>query len=85
MESHHDDIKIKKSCDKVLDKSWCAPFDKISLVHCNKRISSGRSLPSWLSHPGPVLIKRHVRNKPDDLVDEVQLLRANSHYAEKST
>ena len=43
-----------------------------------RRSTSGSSLPSWLSHPGPVLVKRHIRNKTDDLVDEVELLHANS-------
>ena len=39
-------------------------------------------MPTWLSSPGPVLLKRHVRaNKTDPLVDEVQLLQANPQYA----
>jgi transposase InsO family protein/uncharacterized protein YqgQ len=47
-----------------------------------RRSTTGTSLPSWLSHPGPVLMKRHIRNKTDDLVNEVELLHANSHYAQ---
>ena len=40
------------------------------------------SIPSWLTTPGPVLLKRHVRNsKYDPLVDEVNLLEANPQYA----
>ena len=38
-------------------------------------------MPSWLAQPGPVLLKRHVRDKSDPLVDEVELLHANPHYA----
>ena len=40
------------------------------------------SIPSWLLQPGPVFIKRQVRSsKYDPLVDEVELLQANPHYA----
>ena len=47
-----------------------------------RRSSSGSSVPSWLGTPGPIFIKRHVRtSKMDPLVDEVELLQANSHYA----
>ena len=39
-------------------------------------------MPSWLCNPGPVFLKRHVRlNKTDPLVDEVELIQANPHYA----
>ena len=39
-------------------------------------------MPTWLSVPGPVLLKRHIRtSKTDPLVDEVQLLQANPQYA----
>ena len=47
-----------------------------------RRSSSGSAVPSWLSTPGLVLLKRHVRSsKTDPLVDEVELLQANPHYA----
>ncbi|XP_048583013.1 uncharacterized protein LOC125561953 [Nematostella vectensis] len=47
-----------------------------------RRSSSGSSIPTWMSEPGPVLLKRHVRaSKTDPLVDEVELLQANPHYA----
>ena len=47
-----------------------------------RRSSSGPSIPAWLSTPGPVLVKRHVRSsKTDPLVEECELLEANSHYA----
>ena len=36
----------------------------------------------WLTRPGPVLLKRHVRNsKYEPLVEEVQLVEANPNYA----
>ena len=44
--------------------------------------TSGVSVPSWLTTPGPVLLKRHVRkSKYDPFVDEVDLLEANPQYA----
>ena len=47
-----------------------------------RRSSSGASIPTWLATPGPVLLKRQVRpSKTDPLVDEVELLAANSNYA----
>ena len=47
-----------------------------------RRSTSGNSLPTWLLTPGPVYLKRHVRaSKYDPLVDEVELLEANPHYA----
>lgn len=47
-----------------------------------RRTSSGISIPSWLSSPGPVLLKRHVRrSKFEPLVDTVELLEANPRYA----
>ena len=48
----------------------------------NRRSGTGTSLPTWLSEPGSVLIRRYVRNsKNDPLVDEVDLLEANPQYA----
>ena len=47
-----------------------------------RRSTSGKAVPTWLTTPGPVFIKRHVRtSKTETLVDEVELLRANSNYA----
>ena len=48
-------------------------FDRRSMV--------GRTLPNWLIQPGPVLLWRFVRNTHDSLVDEVELLDANSSFA----
>ena len=58
----------------------CTPHER--LLNYSHRSSTGASVPSWLCHPGPVLLKRHVRmNKTDPLVEEVELLQANPHYA----
>lgn len=47
-----------------------------------RRSSAGASIPTWLATPGPVYFKRQVRtSKMDPLVDEVELLQANPHYA----
>jgi hypothetical protein len=52
------------------------------LFNYSRKSSSGRSMPSWLMSPGPVFLKRHVRNsKYEPLVDEVQLIEANPDYA----
>ena len=52
------------------------------LFNFQRRSSSGYSIPSWLSSPGKVLLRRHVRpSKNDPLVDEVDLLHANPSYA----
>lgn len=52
------------------------------LLNYSRRSSTGSSVPSWLCHPGPVLLKRHIRtSKTDPLVEEVELLQANPHYA----
>ena len=47
-----------------------------------RRSSAGCSLPAWLSNPGKVLRKRHVRqSKYEPLVEEVELIEANPNYA----
>ena len=52
------------------------------LFRYQRRSTSGSSVPTWLSKSGEVvLMKRHVRQKYDPLVDEVELLEANPHYA----
>ena len=58
----------------------CTPHEK--LFNYSRKSTSGQSVPSWLSVPGPVLLKRHVRqSKYDPLVDKVELLDANPYYA----
>ncbi len=52
------------------------------LFNYQRRSTNGQSVPSWLSTPGPVLLKKHVRNsKYDALVDEAELIEANPQYA----
>ena len=54
----------------------CTPHER--LFGWARRSTNGNSLPSWLTTPGPVLLKRHVRNsKIDPLVEEVDLMDAN--------
>lgn len=56
------------------------PHEKLFNFKC--RSSSGVSVPTWLTSPGPVLLKRHVRNsKYDPAVEEVELLHATPNYA----
>ena len=58
----------------------CTPHERM-FVH-TRRSTTGNSLPTWLLSPGPVFMKRNVRNsKFEPLVDEVELLCANPQYA----
>ena len=53
------------------------------LMNYQRRSSSGTSVPSWLNTPGPVLLRKHVRNsKYDPLVDQAELIEANPQYAQ---
>ena len=62
----------------------CTPHER--LFNFTRNSSSGCSIPSWLATPGKVLLKRQVRNsKHDPLVDEVELVEANPHYAHVRT
>ena len=52
------------------------------LFQYNRKSTTGTTLPSWLSSPGPVLMKRNVRaSKYEPLVDEVELIDCNPLYA----
>ena len=57
----------------------CTPHER---MFCHDRKSyNGVSLPSWVK-PGPIYVKNHNRNdKSDLLVEEAELLEANSQYA----
>ncbi|XP_041360605.1 uncharacterized protein LOC121376884 [Gigantopelta aegis] len=47
-----------------------------------RRSSFGTSIPTWLTTPGPVLLRRFVRSsKNDPLVDQVELKEVNPTYA----
>ena len=48
----------------------------------SRRTTSGMSLPTWLSTPGPVLLRcRDRKLKSDPLVEPVELVHANPSYA----
>ena len=52
------------------------------LLCFSRRSMSGCSVPSWLTIPGPVYLNCHVRtSKTEPLVNEVELIGENSHYA----
>ena len=56
------------------------PHEKFS--NFSRRSSLGKSLPDWLSSPGPVFVRKFVRNgKTDDLVVRANLIEANPTYA----
>ncbi len=55
------------------------PHERFFKFH--RKASHGCAVPSWLAAPGKVYLKLSVRMKHDPLVDEVELLEANYHYA----
>ncbi|KAK3862620.1 hypothetical protein Pcinc_031532 [Petrolisthes cinctipes] len=58
----------------------CVPL--LTPLHTKDCSSAGVTKPSWLCHPGVVLLKRQVRTcKTDPLIDEVELIHANPQYA----
>jgi len=56
----------------------CTPHER--MFHHARRSVIGTSIPSWLK-PGPIHVKRHVRNKDEPLVHEAELLEINPSYA----
>ena len=56
----------------------CTPHER--MFHHARRSVNGTSIPSWLK-PGPIYVKRHVRNKDESLVDEAELLEISPSYA----
>lgn len=47
-----------------------------------RKTSNGYSLPTWLSQPGRVLVRKFVReSKTDPVVEPVDLISATPHYA----
>ncbi|KAF2884124.1 hypothetical protein ILUMI_22044 [Ignelater luminosus] len=47
-----------------------------------RRTRNGSATPSWLTIPGPILLKKHVRHsKFDPLIQEVSLIEGNHEYA----
>ena len=41
----------------------------------------GTNAPIWMTEPGPVYVRKHVRDKYDPVVEEMDLLNANPNYA----
>ena len=46
-----------------------------------RKAMTGSALSSWLLHPGPVLLRHHVRNKGDLLCDSEDLVESNQTYS----
>ncbi|GFY21846.1 putative retrovirus-related pol polyprotein from transposon opus [Trichonephila clavipes] len=47
-----------------------------------RRSNNGCSIPTWLTKPGPVLMKNQMRaNKYEPIIQEVELIEANPDYA----
>ncbi|GFV22566.1 putative retrovirus-related pol polyprotein from transposon opus [Trichonephila clavipes] len=47
-----------------------------------RRFYNGCSIPTWLTKPGPVLMKYQMRaNKYEPIVQEMELIEANPDYA----
>ena len=40
----------------------------------------GTNIPIWMTEPGPVYVRKHVRDKYDPVVEEMDLLHANHNY-----
>ena len=58
----------------------CTPHERMFNFH--RRCATGQSIPSWLRHPGKVLMRRNVRNsKYDPLMDKLDVLEANPQHA----
>ena len=55
------------------------PHDRFFLFQ--RRSTNGSSIPDWLFEPGPVLLRRFVRDKSEPLCDKVDLIEANPNYA----
>jgi len=56
----------------------CTPHER--MFHHARPSVNETSIPSWLK-PGPIYVKRHVRNKDEPLVDEAELLEVNPSCA----
>ena len=46
-----------------------------------RRSTFGMNVSSWILEPGSVYVRKHVRDKNDQLVDEAELIDANQNYA----
>ena len=57
----------------------CTPHER--MFSYSRKSASGTSMPTWLTNPGKVLLRKFVRSKDEPLVQEVQLLESNPLYA----
>ena len=57
----------------------CTPHER--MFSHPRRSFYGSSVPTWLSQPGPVLMRNHIRNKYEPIVQQVDLIEANPSYA----
>ena len=58
----------------------CTPHERMFLHQ--PRTATGDSMPTWLTKPGPVFLRKHARrSKYEPVVQEVELLEANPEYA----
>lgn len=52
------------------------------LFSFSRKSSNGYSLPTWLTSPEPILLRKFVRtHKSDPLVETIELVNASPHYA----
>ena len=66
------------SIRSLLCTSNCTPHERM-FSHARRSVNS-TTIPSWLK-PGPIYVKRHVRNKHESQVDEAELIELNPNYA----
>ena len=58
----------------------CTPHER--MFNFQRKSTAGNAVPSWLAQPGPVYVRKHVRNsKYDPIVEEAELIEANPEYA----
>ena len=58
----------------------CTPHERLFMFQ--RRSTNGTSVPTWITQADTALLKRQVRqSKQDPLVDEVDIIEVNPHYA----
>ena len=55
------------------------PHDRF--IKFTRRSMFGTPAPLWMTEPGPVYVRKHIRDKYDPIVGEVELLNANQNHA----
>ncbi|XP_072896182.1 cAMP-dependent protein kinase inhibitor alpha isoform X1 [Hemitrygon akajei] len=73
-------FQVAKALNLTYNRDKCV-FGTTRLAILGKS-ATGTTLPAWLTSPGLVLLRKHVRsNKYSPLVERVHLLHANPQYA----